>query len=126
MLEDHLKFYIDGQWVDPATPKTEEVINPANEEPFARISMGSKADVDKAVAAARKAFETYAWTTKEERIALLKKIVEVYQKHYGEIVEAISMEMGAPLSLSKNAQAAIGLGHLNQGIKILKNYKFME
>ncbi|HUB84838.1 MAG TPA: aldehyde dehydrogenase family protein, partial [Rhizomicrobium sp.] len=109
-MQDKLQFYIDGQWVDPVTPKTLEVINPATEEPFARISMGSKADVDKAVAAARKAFETYAWTTKEERIALLKKIVEVYQKHYGEIVEAISMEMGAPLSLSKNAQAAIGLG----------------
>jgi aldehyde dehydrogenase (NAD+) len=125
-MQDRLQFYIDGQWVDPVTPKTLEVINPANEEPFARISMGSKADVDKAVAAARKAFETYAWTTKEERIALLKKIVEVYQKHYGEIVEAISMEMGAPLSLSKNAQAAIGIGHLNQGIKVLEEYEFQE
>jgi aldehyde dehydrogenase (NAD+) len=125
-MQDKLQFYIDGQWVDPVTPKTLEVINPANEEPFAKISMGSKADVDKAVAAARKAFETYAWTTKEERIALLKKIVEVYQSHYGEIVEAISMEMGAPLSLSKNAQAAIGIGHLNQGIKVLEGYEFTE
>ena len=125
-MQEKLQFYIDGQWVDPVTPKTLEVINPANEEPFAKISMGSKADVDKAVIAARKAFETYAWTTKEERIALLKKIVEVYQAHYGEIVEAISMEMGAPLSLSKNAQAAIGIGHLQQGIKVLQDYEFTQ
>jgi aldehyde dehydrogenase (NAD+) len=123
-MQEKLQFYIDGQWVDPVTPKTLDVINPANEEPFAKISMGSKADVDKAVIAARKAFETFAWTTKEERVALLKKIVEVYQSHYGEIVEAISMEMGAPLTLSKNAQAAIGLGHLNEGIKVLENYEF--
>jgi aldehyde dehydrogenase (NAD+) len=125
-MQEKLQFYIDGKWVDPVTPRTLEVINPATEEPFAKISMGSKADVDKAVAAARKAFETFAWTTKEERIALLERIVAAYQKHYGEIVEAISMEMGAPLTLSENAQAAIGLGHLNEGIKVLKNYEFME
>jgi aldehyde dehydrogenase (NAD+) len=125
-MQEKLQFYIDGKWVDPVTPKTLDVINPATEEPFAKIGMGSKADVDKAVAAARKAFETFAWTTKEERIALLEKIIATYQKHYGEIVEAISMEMGAPLSLSKNAQAAIGLGHLNEGVKILKDYQFME
>ena len=75
MLE-HLKFYIDGKWVDPVTPKTEDVINPSNEEPFARISMGSRADVDKAVAAARRAFETFSRTTKEERLALIEKIVQ--------------------------------------------------
>jgi aldehyde dehydrogenase (NAD+) len=123
-MQEKLQFYIDGKWVDPVTPKTLDVINPATEEAFAKISMGSKADVDKAVVAARKAFETFAWTSKAERVALLKKIVEVYQSHYGEIVEAISMEMGAPLTLSKNAQAAIGLGHLNEGIKVLENYEF--
>ena len=125
-MEDHLKFYIDGKWVDPVAPKTEDVINPSNEEPFARISMGSKADVDKAVAAARRAFETFSQTTREERVALLEKIVAVYQKRYADIVKAISMEMGAPLSLSQNAQAAIGLGHLTQGIKILKDYEFEQ
>ncbi len=125
-MEDHLKFYIDGKWVDPVTPKTEVVINPSNEEPCARISMGSKADVDKAVAAARRAFETFSQTTREERVALLEKIVAVYQKRYADIVKAISMEMGAPLSLSQNAQAAIGLGHLTQGIKILKEYEFEQ
>ncbi|MBI3675799.1 MAG: aldehyde dehydrogenase family protein [Proteobacteria bacterium] len=123
-MQDKLKFYIDGKWVDPVTPKTLEVINPANEEPFARISLGSKADVDKAVAAARRAFETFSRTTKEERLALMQKIVEVYQKHYGEIVEAISTEMGAPLGLSKNAQAAMGIAHFSQAMKVLKEFKF--
>jgi aldehyde dehydrogenase (NAD+) len=123
-MQEHLKFYIDGQWVDPVTPKTEDVINPSTEEAFARVALGSKADVDKAVAAARRAFETFSRTTREERVALLEKIVAVYQKRYADIVKAISMEMGAPLSLSQNAQAAIGIGHLSQAIKILKEYQF--
>ncbi len=121
---DRLQFYIDGKWVDPATPKSLDVINPANEEAFARISLGSKADVDKAVAAARRAFETFSRTSREERLALMGRIVEVYQKRYGDIVEAISREMGAPLGLSKNAQAAMGIAHLTQAMKILKDYEF--
>jgi aldehyde dehydrogenase (NAD+) len=123
-MQERLQFYIDGKWVDPVKPKTLEVINPANEEPFAKISLGSKADVDKAVAAARHAFETFSRTTKEERLALLGKIVEVYQKRYGEIVQAISMEMGAPLGLSKNAQAAMGIAHVTQAMKVLKDFEF--
>ncbi|MGD0866529.1 MAG: aldehyde dehydrogenase family protein, partial [Rhizomicrobium sp.] len=125
-MQDNLKFYIDGKWVDPVTPKTLDVINPANEEAYARISLGSKADVDKAVAAARRAFETYSRTTKEERLALLQKIFDAYQKHYGEMVETISREMGAPLGLSKAAQAATGLGHLGETMRILKDYNFEE
>jgi len=125
MLEK-LQFYIDGKWVDPAVPKTLDVINPATEEPIAKISLGSKADVDKAVKAARRAFETYSRTSREERLALLQKIVAVYQKRYGEIAETISKEMGAPQRLSQAAQAATGLGHLNQVIAILKDYKFEE
>jgi aldehyde dehydrogenase (NAD+) len=119
-----LQFYIDGKWVDPVTPRPHDVINPSNEEAFARISLGSKADVDKAVAAARRAFETFSRTTKEERLALMAKIIEVYQKHYGEIVEAISTEMGAPLGLSKNAQAAMGIAHFSQAMNVLKEFKF--
>jgi aldehyde dehydrogenase (NAD+) len=125
MLE-YLKFYIDGAWVDPARPKTEDVINPATEEPFARISMGSAADVDKAVAAARRAFESFSQTTREERLALMQKIVEAYQKRYGDVVEAISREMGAPLGLSKNAQAAMGIAHLTQAMKVLKDFEFQK
>ena len=123
-MENKLQFYIDGKWVDPVTPKTLEVIDPSNEEPFARISMGSKADVDKAVAAARRAFETWSRTSKEERLALMGKIVEVYQKRYGDIVQAISREMGAPLGLSKNAQAAMGIAHFTQAMKVLKDFEF--
>ena len=123
-MENKLQFYIDGKWVDPVVPKTLEVIDPSNEEAFARISMGSKADVDKAVAAARRAFETFSRTTREERLALMQKIIEVYQKRYGDIVQAISREMGAPLGLSKNAQAAMGIAHLTQAMKVLKDYEF--
>ncbi len=123
-MQDRLNFYIDGKWVAPATPRMLEIINPATEEAFARISLGSKADVDKAVAAARRAFESFSRTTREERLALLQKIVEVYQKRYGEIVEAISREMGAPLRLSKAAQAATGLGHFNEVIRVLKDFRF--
>jgi aldehyde dehydrogenase (NAD+) len=123
-MENKLNFYIDGKWVSPATPKTLEVINPANEEPYARISLGSKADVDKAVAAARKAFETYSKTSKEERLALLQKIVEVYQKHYAEMVETISKEMGAPVWLSKAAQAASGMAHFAEAMRLLKEFQF--
>ncbi|MBV8977096.1 MAG: aldehyde dehydrogenase family protein [Alphaproteobacteria bacterium] len=123
-MRDYLKFYIDGEWVDPVAPKTEDVINPATEEAFARVSLGSKADVDKAVAAARRAFETFSQTTKEERLALLEKILGVYQKRYGEMVEAISKEMGAPLGLSKNAQAAMGIAHFSQAMKVLKDFQF--
>ena len=123
-MQKRLQFYIDGKWVDPVTPKTLEVINPANEEPCGVISLGSKADVDKAVKAARRAFETFSQTSKEERLALLQKILDVYQRRYGEFVETISTEMGAPLSLSKAAQAATGVAHLMQTMKILKEFEF--
>jgi aldehyde dehydrogenase (NAD+) len=123
-MQDKLNFYIDGAWVGPAAPKTLEVINPASEEAYARISLGSKADVDKAVAAARRAFETFSRTTREERLLLLQRVFETYQKHYGEFVETITREMGAPLWLSKAAQAATGLGHLGETIRALKEFQF--
>jgi aldehyde dehydrogenase (NAD+) len=125
-MQERLQFYIDGKWVNPVTPKTIDVINPATEEAFARISLGSKADVDKAVAAARKAFETWSRTTREERLALINKIMAVYQTKYEEIAKTISEEMGAPMWLSKAAQAATGMGHLAEVAKILKDYQFEE
>jgi len=125
-MKEYLKFYINGEWVDPVQPKTLEVINPATEEPCGRISMGSKADVDKAVAAARTAFESFSQTTVEERLALLGKIVEVYQGRVEELAQTISTEMGAPIWLSKAAQATAGLGHLATIIEVLKNYEFTE
>jgi aldehyde dehydrogenase (NAD+) len=119
-----LQFYIDGKWVDPVTPQTLEVINPANEEAMGLVSLGSKADVDKAVAAARRAFDSFSRTTKEERLALLQRILDAYQKRYAEMVEVISREMGAPLGLSKAAQAATGVAHLMQTMKVLKEFNF--
>jgi aldehyde dehydrogenase (NAD+) len=123
-MKQRLQFYIDGKWVDPVTPRTLDVINPANEEPVGRISLGSKADVDKAVAAARRAFDTFSLTTRDERLALLQKVLEVYQRRYAEFVETISLEMGAPLGLSKAAQAATGVAHLMQTMKVLKEFEF--
>jgi aldehyde dehydrogenase (NAD+) len=121
-----LQFYIDGKWVDPAVPRVLEVIDPSNEEPFARISLGSKADVDKAVGAAKRAFATWSRSTKEQRLALLQAILDVYQRRYNEFAETISREMGAPLSLSKNAQAAMGVAHLSTAMKVLKNFEFLK
>ena len=125
-MKEYLRFYIDGAWVDPVEAKSLDVINPATEEAFARISMGSAADVDKAVKAAKKAFDTYSQTTREERIDLLQRILTAYQARYGDFVEAISTEMGAPLFLSKAAQAATGVAHLAKMIEILKEFPFQE
>ncbi|HEY0106526.1 MAG TPA: aldehyde dehydrogenase family protein [Rhizomicrobium sp.] len=123
-MQDHLQFYIDGKWVDPVTPKTLEVENPATEEAFARISMGSKADVDKAVAAAKRAFKSFSQTTKKQRIELLQAIMASYQKHIGEVAEAIHAEMGAPLWLAKAAQAPAALGHIGTVLQALTDFEF--
>ena len=125
-MREHLQFYIGGKWVDPVTPKTLDVINPATEAVIGRISMGSAADVDKAVTAARAAFETFSRTKKEERLALLQDIAAQYQKRYADIAQIISEEMGAPIWLSRAAQAATGMGHLAKTIEILKDYEFEE
>ena len=125
-MKEHLQFYINGQWVDPVQPKTLDVINPATEETIGRISLGSAADVDKAVAAARAAFETYGRTSREERIALLEKVIAGYQARIGEMAETISLEMGAPMWLAKAAQAPSALAHLTQALGILKSYEFVE
>jgi len=125
-MQEHLKFYIDGQWVDPATPATLDVINPTTEEPFATISMGSAADVEKAVAAAKTAFESFSKTTVQERMELLGAILGEYTKRYDEIAAAISTEMGAPIWLSKAAQAATGQAHFATALEILKTYAWEE
>ena len=126
-MKTYEQFYINGEWVDPVEGKNMlDVLNPANEEVIGQIAMGSAADVDKAVQAASKAFDTFSQTTVEERLAILGKIVEVYQTRYDEIAETISTEMGAPLSLSKAAQAATGLGHFAQAIEILQGFEWEE
>ncbi len=125
MLEK-LQFYIDGRWVDPLEPRTLDVVNPASEAVFGRISLGSAADVDAAVAAAKRAFASFSVSTREERIELLQSILDVYTRRYDEIAEAIMDEMGAPWKLAKNAQAASGTQHLKAALKALKNYPFEE
>ena len=126
MADHHLQFYIDGAWVDPATPKTRPVINPANEKKLYDISLGSAADVDKAVKAARRAFETFSLTSREERLELLAKIVEIYKKRTKDLGAAISDEMGAPLGFAEKFQVGAGLGHILSTIEALKNYEFEE
>jgi aldehyde dehydrogenase (NAD+) len=123
-MRDYLKFYIGGQWVEPAEPKTLDVINPADESVAGRISLGGAADVDRAVNAAREAFASYSETSREERLALLERIAAEYQKRYADIAEAITEEMGAPATLSQRAQAAVGIGHLQTAIAVLKDYEF--
>ncbi|MEZ5937713.1 MAG: aldehyde dehydrogenase family protein [Hyphomonadaceae bacterium] len=125
-MREYLKFYINGEWVDPVEPRTLDVINPATEEPYARISIGSKADVDKAVAAAKAAFPAFAATSAEYRADLLEKIVEVYKTRLGEIASAITEEMGAPGWLAQAAQAPSGLGHLMTAAKYLRTFQFEE
>ena len=121
---NHLKFYIDGAWVDPVEPRTLDVINPATEEKVATISLGSAKDVDRAVKAARAAFPAYSRASKADRLALLQRIIDAYKARYDDIAKAISLEMGAPAWLATKAQAATGLGHLNQMMTVLKDYEF--
>ncbi|HYW03676.1 MAG TPA: aldehyde dehydrogenase family protein [Gammaproteobacteria bacterium] len=122
---DHTRqFYIDGEWVDPAGSGTGDVINPATEEPIAQISMGSAADVDRAVQAARAAFPGFAATSRQERIQLLTRIAEGYKARYQDLASAVSREMGAPSTLAAEMQAGSGAGHLGQVIEVLKSYEF--
>ena len=125
-MNDCRQFYIDGRWVSPTKPNDFEVINPASEESIATISLGNAADVDKAVAAAKRAFESYSETTLDARLALLQGIAEVYQSKIDQMAEIISREMGAPLSLAQAAQAPAGLRHLLEIGKVLAHFKFEE
>jgi len=125
-VQERLQFYIDGAWTDPAQAKTLDVINPATEESCAKISLGSAADVDKAVSAAQAAFPSWSRTSVKERVELLDAILEAYKKRYDEMAETISTEMGAPIWLSKAAQAGTGLGHFKTAKKVLESFTFEE
>ena len=125
-MRDYKQFYINGEWVDPVTPNDFDVINPANEEVCAQISLGSEEDVNRAVSAARAAFDSFSRTSRQERVELLESCVEVYQKYYNDIADAIREEMGAPQELAAGAQAFLGMGHLQEAAKILKTFEFEE
>ena len=125
-MSNRQKFYIDGEWVQPSTGTTLEVINPATEEVIDVIALGGPADVDKAVTAAKAAFETYAQSSRDERVALLERIIATYSARMGEVAAVISEEMGAPMPLARAAQAPAGLGHFITILEVLKNYPFEE
>ncbi len=125
-MSNHLKFFIDGKWVDPVKPATLDVIDPSTEEAYTKISVGSKADVDKAVAAARTAFASFSQTTKAERLKLLKRILEVYNERYEDIAQAVSQENGSPITWAREAQAWAGRAHMEATIKALEDYEFSE
>ncbi len=121
---DKKKFYINGKWVDPKKKNDFNVINPSTEESCAVISLGSAEDINTAVNAAKKAFESWAFTSKEERIKLLESLYSLYKKRWAEMAEAISLEMGAPIDFSTQLQAGTGASHIKSYIKVLKDYKF--
>ena len=119
-----LKFYIDGKWVDPVKPDVIDVINPASEKSIGNVSVGSKADIDKAVKAARNAFQNFSKTLVSERVELLTEIRNIYKKRFDDIASAIQTEMGAPINLARGSQATVGLSHLKTAIRVLENHKF--
>jgi aldehyde dehydrogenase (NAD+) len=125
-MKDCRDFFINGKWVHPTRNHDFPVINPATEEPIATISLGSAADVDKAVSAAKKAFEPFSETTVDQRRDFLRRIIEVYQSKSDEMAQAISLEMGAPISFSKAAQVGAGLAHFLQIVKVLEHFQFEE
>ena len=125
-MRDMLQFYIDGEWVDPVEPYPFPVINPATEKVCGRISLGSAADVERAVAAAKRAGPAFTATSREDRIALLERILEEFAKRHDDVATAIMEEMGAPWKLAKYAQAASGPQHIQATIDALKNMSFLE
>lgn len=123
-MRNYLKFFIDGQWVEPIGNRFFDTINPSTEEISGRIRFGEREDVDRAVAAARRAFKTYSRTTREERIDLLEGIIAGLQQHYDDLSTAITEEMGAPEWVSRKAQAAQPLKHAWVAVEALRQYKF--
>ena len=125
-MRKYTQFYIDGKWIDPLTPNSFDVTNPADETIAGVISLGSKSDVDKAVVAARGAFTSFSRFSRQERLELLENILNTYNKYYDDIALAISEEMGAPLPFSIEDQASCGTGHLQAAINALKSFQFEE
>ena len=123
-MENKKNFYINGKWVTPKSKKEIKVINPATEENCAVISLGDKEDVDNAVSAAKSAYESWAFSSKDERIKLLEKLYENYKKRWADIAEAITTEMGAPKDFATKLQAGTGAAHLKSFIRYLKNFEF--
>jgi len=121
---NHLDFYINGEWVRPEGAETLAVINPSTERSIATVSLGTRADLDRAVAAARRAFDSYAQWPRKQRLELLAAIIEGYRQHSEALAICVHQEMGAPLSLARSAHVPAGLGHLQRAFEILREYDF--
>ena len=121
---DKKNFYINGQWVKPNSSEEIKVIDPATEDVCAVIALGNKDDIDSAVKAAKEAYESWAFSSKEERIKLLEKLYENYKKRWADIAEAITLEMGAPKNFASKLQTGTGASHIKSFIKYLKNFEF--
>jgi len=125
-MRDYRQFYIDGRWVAPAAARDLDVINPATEEVCALISLGGGEDLDRAVAAARRAFDSYGRSSRAERVELLEACVATYEKRYDDVALAIREEMGAPQGFARDEQADTGLGHLKEALRVLREFRFEE
>jgi len=121
---DKRNFYINGKWVAPKKPNDFKVIDPSTEKECAVISLAGAEDVNEAVSAATKAFQTWAFSSKEERIKYLEALYDVYKKRWNDMAQAISLEMGAPIDFSTQLQAGTGASHIKSYIKVLKEYTF--
>ena len=125
-MMDRLQFYIDGAWVDPAVPSPLEVVNPATEESVARISLGSRADVERAVTAARRAFATYGEVCVAERLGYLHRIIDGFRARLPELARAMTLEMGVPITFSTERQATVALFHFEEAARVLAQYRFEQ
>ena len=125
-MRESLQNYIDGKWVDSEGGTRHEVISPGTEEAVSAITLGTQADVDKAVAAARRAFKTFRKTTREERLALMGRIIEEYKKRSKDLAQSMAEEMGAPVSFAEMAQVGAGIGGFVGTMEALKNFTFSE
>ena len=121
-MENLQKFYINGEWVDPLSDATMAVLNPATEQQIGTVALGNAADVDRAVAAANAAFKGFSQTSKEERLALLKKVKAITEARFEDLAQAMRMEMGAPITMSREAQADAAIGHLDGFIAALEEF----
>lgn len=125
-MRNYLQFYINGEWVDPGVARVADVINPATEAVSGQISLGSSADVDRAVAAAKDAFESWSQTSVPERLEILKRIQEEYNRRAADLGAAVTEEMGAPAELGNGFHTMLGGGHLQTAIEVLENFQFEE
>src|SRR5882762_879354 len=125
-MYDYRRFFIDGEWIQPRDRREHDVINPATEEMTGRILLGTPEDVDAAVRAARTAFESFSQTSREERIALLERVITVFEGNMPRLARVISDEMGAPMDLALQAQAGSGYRHLSTALAVLRDFEFEE